>query len=113
MFRASAQYAGTNGIFAEFNTSVGSYTCVVLHASAPKTAASFIGLATGRKAWLDPRSGLVRTNPFYNGLTFHRVISGFVIQSGSPSGDGTDGPGYNFQDETTNGLTFKIGRAHV
>jgi peptidyl-prolyl cis-trans isomerase A (cyclophilin A) len=104
--RCPAQYAGTNGIFAEFNTRMGSYTCVVLHASAPKAAASFIGLATGRKAWLDPRSGLVRTNPFYNGLTFHRVASGFVIQAGSPIGDGSDGPGYTFTDETTNGLQF-------
>lgn len=100
-----AQYA-TNGIFAEFNTSMGSYTCVVYYASAPKAAASFVGLATGKKAWLDLSSGLVKTNPFYNGLTFHRVVPNFVIQTGSPNGAGTDGPGYAFVDETTNGLLF-------
>lgn len=104
--RGPAQYAGTNGIFAEFNTSMGNYTCVVYYASAPKAAASFIGLATGKKAWLDLPSGLVKTNPFYNGLTFHRVIANFVIQTGSPNGVGTDGPGYAFVDETTNGLLF-------
>ena len=104
--KSSAQYAGTNGIFAEFNTSMGSYTCVVYYAAAPKAAANFIGLATGKKAWLDLSSGLVKTNPFFNGLIFHRVITNFVIQAGSPNGLGTDGPGYAFVDETTNGLLF-------
>ena len=77
---------------------------VVYYASAPKAAANFIGLATGKKAWLDLPSGLVRTNPFYNGLIFHRVVTNFVIQAGSPNGLGTDGPGYAFVDETTNRL---------
>jgi cyclophilin family peptidyl-prolyl cis-trans isomerase len=100
-----AQYAGTNGIFAEFKTSMGNFTCVVYYASAPKAAASFIGLATGKKAWLDLPTGVVKTNKFYNGLTFHRVVPNFVIQTGSPNGIGTDGPGYVFVDET-NGLRF-------
>src|ERR1044072_9228902 len=102
--RCSAQY--TNGIFAEFNTSMGNYTCVLYHAYAPKAVANFIGLATGKRASLDLNSGVVKTNPFYNGLTFHRVITNFVIQAGSPNGLGTDGPGYAFVDEITNTLQF-------
>jgi peptidyl-prolyl cis-trans isomerase A (cyclophilin A) len=102
--RCSAQY--TNGIFAEFNTSMGNYTCVLYYAYAPKAVANFIGLATGKRAWLDLTSGVVKTNPFYNGLTFHRVITNFVIQAGSPNGLGTDGPGYAFVDEITNALQF-------
>ncbi len=101
--KGSAQY--TNGIYAEFNTSMGSYTCALYYAQSPKAVANFIGLATSQRAWLDP-SGLARTNLFYNGLTFHRVISNFVIQAGSPNGLGTDGPGYAFVDEITNSLQF-------
>ncbi|MFO1489239.1 MAG: peptidylprolyl isomerase [Verrucomicrobiota bacterium] len=101
-----AQYAGTNGIFAEFNTSMGSYTCVLYYAQAPKAVANFIGLATGQRAWLDLPSGVVKTNPFYNGITYHRVITNFMNQCGSRNGLGTDGPGYAFQDEITNTLQF-------
>ena len=103
---SSAQYAGTNGIFAEFNTSMGSYTCVLYYAQAPKAVANLIGLATGQRAWLDLPSGVVKTNPFYNGIIFHRVIANFVNQAGSPNGQGTDGPGYVFVDEITNTLQF-------
>lgn len=100
--RATAQY--TNGIYAEFNTSMGSYTCTLYYAQAPKAVANFIGLATGQRSWLDLPSGLVKTNPFYNGTTFHRVIAGFMNQGGSPNGQGTDGPGYAFVDEFTPSL---------
>jgi cyclophilin family peptidyl-prolyl cis-trans isomerase len=89
----------SDGIFAEFNTTLGSFTCRVEYAKAPKASASFIGLATGDRAWLDLSTGLVRTDPFYDGITFHRVIAGFVNQGGSPNGQGTDGPGYSFVDE--------------
>src|SRR5450432_3182520 len=103
---SSAQYAGTNGLFAEFNTSLGSYTCVLFYAQSPKAVANFIGLATGQRAWLDLPSGVAKTNPFYSGIIHHRVISNFVIQAGSPNGIGTDGPGYTFVDEITNTLRF-------
>jgi peptidyl-prolyl cis-trans isomerase A (cyclophilin A) len=96
---ASAQY--TNGIYAEFNTSMGSFTCRLEYAIAPKTVGNFIGLATGQRPWLNVPTGQVRTNPFYNGTTFHRVIAGFMNQGGSPNGMGTDGPGYAFIDEFT------------
>lgn len=97
---ASNNFAqSTNGIYAEFNTSMGSYTCRLEYAIAPMACANFIGLATGQRSWLDLPSGVVKTNPFYDGTTFHRVIAGFMNQGGSPNGLGTDGPGYAFVDE--------------
>jgi cyclophilin family peptidyl-prolyl cis-trans isomerase len=98
-FTAAKSQAYTNGIYAEFNTSMGSYTCRLDYAIAPKAVANFIGLATGERAWLDLPSGLAKTQPFYNGLTFHRVIADFMNQAGSPNAEGTDGPGYQFVDE--------------
>ncbi len=94
---SNAQY--TNGIYAEFNTSMGSYTCRLEYAIAPKTCANFIGLVTGGQSWLDIPSGVTKTNPFYPGTTFHRVIAGFMNQGGSKNALGTDGPGYQFVDE--------------
>ena len=99
VFISVGSAAYTNGIYAEFNTSLGSYTCALYYAQSPKAVANFIGLATGQRSWLDLPSGLVKTNPFYNGTTFHRVIRGFMNQGGSPNGQGTDGPGYAFVDE--------------
>ncbi|MES2605263.1 MAG: peptidylprolyl isomerase [Pseudomonadota bacterium] len=66
---------------------------------APETVANFIGLASGTKSFIDPRSGQQATRPFYDGLVFHRVIDGFMIQSGSPTGLGDGFPGYRFKDE--------------
>jgi cyclophilin family peptidyl-prolyl cis-trans isomerase len=66
---------------------------------APKTVANFTGLAMGTKEWKDPNSGEMKKEPFYDGLTFHRVIDDFMIQGGCPKGDGTSGPGYTFEDE--------------
>jgi peptidyl-prolyl cis-trans isomerase A (cyclophilin A) len=67
---------------------------------APKTVDNFVGLAKGTKEWKDPKTGNMVKKPFYNGLTFHRVIKDFMIQGGCPVGNGTGGPGYTFEDET-------------
>jgi cyclophilin family peptidyl-prolyl cis-trans isomerase len=99
-------FGQANGIYADFTTSMGSFTCRLEYAIAPKAVASFIGLATGARPWLDLPTGAARTNAFYNGLTFHRVVPGFVIQAGSPNGQGTDGPGYVFPDEISPALRF-------
>jgi cyclophilin family peptidyl-prolyl cis-trans isomerase len=99
------QAATGDGIFADFNTSRGNFTVQLDFTNTPKTVANFISLATGERAWLDWNSGQVRTNPFYNGLVFHRVVSNFVIQAGSPNGSGTDGPGYVIMDEFSPLLT--------
>ena len=77
----------------------GTFTITLEHTKAPVTVANFIGLATGKKGWLDLVTGGIRYDPFYNGVTFHRVIAGFMSQTGSRNGNGTDGPGYTFRDE--------------
>jgi peptidyl-prolyl cis-trans isomerase A (cyclophilin A) len=74
---------------------------------APKTVANFVGLATGEKEWTDPRTGEKSTKPLYDGTTFHRVISGFMIQGGDPIGTGTGGPGYAFDDEISPDKDFR------
>ena len=103
VFQAAGQ---TDGIYADFTTSMGSFICKLEYAVAPKAVANFIGLATGQRPWLDLPTGRARTNAFYNGLLFHRVVPGFVIQSGSPNGLGTDGPGYVVPDEISPLLRF-------
>lgn len=88
-----------DGLFAIFQTNRGSFTAQLDYEKAPSTVANFIGLVEGTRGWLDAQTGALRREPFYNGITFHRVISGFMIQGGSPNGQGTDGPGYSFGDE--------------
>jgi cyclophilin family peptidyl-prolyl cis-trans isomerase len=86
------------GIFAEFTTSMGLVRCQLDYERSPRAVANFIALATGNRPWMEETSGQVREDRFYDGLTFHRVIQGFMIQGGSPNGQGTDGPGYVFPD---------------
>lgn len=73
---------------------------------APKTVANFVGLADGSLAWKNPRNGVAGSGPLYDGVPFHRVIPGFMIQGGDPLGNGTGGPGYNFADEFHPELSF-------
>ena len=73
---------------------------------APKTVDNFVGLATGTKEYLDAASGARTTGNFYDGLTFHRIIDGFMIQGGCPQGSGRGGPGYTFADEFHPELRF-------
>nr|WP_243696454.1 peptidylprolyl isomerase [Aeromicrobium camelliae] len=73
---------------------------------APVTVENFVGLAEGGKEWLDPTTQQVTSKPLYNGVVFHRVISGFMIQGGDPLGNGTGGPGYEFADEFHPELSF-------
>jgi len=73
---------------------------------APKTVTNFVGLADGSQEWTDPRTGATSSAPLYDGVVFHRVISGFMIQGGDPLGTGTGGPGYRFGDEIHPELQF-------
>ena len=86
-------------VYAEFNTSEGNFTVRLFDAEAPKTVENFVGLAEGTKEWTDPRVNRKVKDPYYDGVIFHRVIDGFMIQSGDPLGQGIGGPGYNFADE--------------
>ncbi|HNV02019.1 MAG TPA: peptidylprolyl isomerase [Vicinamibacterales bacterium] len=87
------------GIYAHFTTPLGKFTVRLFDDKAPKTVANFVGLAEGTKEWTDPKTGSKVKRPFYEGLIFHRVIDGFMIQGGDPLGVGTGGPGYKFEDE--------------
>ncbi len=87
--------------YAHFTTSEGNFTIRLFEKEAPKTVASFIGLADGTKEWTDPRTHQKVNKPYYNGTTFHRVIAGFMIQGGDPLGNGTGGPGFTIVDEFT------------
>jgi peptidyl-prolyl cis-trans isomerase A (cyclophilin A) len=84
---------------AHFTTSEGNFTVRLFEEDVPKTVANFVGLAEGTKEFTDPKGGKKVTRPFFDGLIFHRVIDGFMIQGGDPLGTGTGGPGYKFADE--------------
>jgi peptidyl-prolyl cis-trans isomerase B (cyclophilin B) len=81
-------------------TSKGEIVIEMFDKDAPNTVANFVGLATGSKEWTDPKSGQKVSRPFYDGLSFHRVIANFMIQGGCPLGTGTGGPGYKIKCET-------------
>lgn len=91
---------------ATLHTNHGDIVVTLFPDHAPQTVANFVGLATGSKEYLDPESGASTTGHFYDGLTFHRVIDGFMIQGGDPLGNGTGGPGYKFGDEFHPELVF-------
>ncbi len=91
--------AGEGDLYARMNTTLGAIVIRLEEKKAPNTVKNFVGLATGTMAWTDPRSGQQVQRPYYDGLIFHRVIPGFMIQGGCPIGQGTGGPGYRFGDE--------------
>ncbi len=100
----SKEHTLTPGTYARFSTSEGEFVVRLFEDRAPKTVANFIGLAEGTK---DPASGKPgQVKPFYDGLVFHRIIAGFMIQGGDPLGTGRGGPNYTFADEFDPKLTF-------
>jgi peptidyl-prolyl cis-trans isomerase A (cyclophilin A) len=94
------------GLYAVIYTSMGNIVCRLFDDKAPRTVANFRGLATGAKAWTDPKTGKLKKTPLYSGTTFHRVIPDFMIQGGDPLGDGTGWPGYKIDDEIDPTLDF-------
>lgn len=86
-------------LYATLKTSMGDIVIQLFDDKAPKTVANFVGLASGTKEWMDPKTDEKVKRPLYNGTIFHRVIPGFMIQGGDPRGNGTGGPGYRFDDE--------------
>ena len=73
---------------AHFTTSEGSFTIRLHDTEVPNTVANFVELAEGTKEFTDPKSGQKVKRPYYDGLIFHRVIEGFMIQGGDPSRNG-------------------------
>jgi peptidyl-prolyl cis-trans isomerase A (cyclophilin A) len=98
---------GDGQLHARLLTNQGEIIVRLEEARAPKTVANFVGLSTGGLAWKDPKTGAVGSGPLYQGIRFHRVIPGFMVQCGDPltrhpdAADrwGSGGPGYVFSDE--------------
>jgi peptidyl-prolyl cis-trans isomerase A (cyclophilin A) len=110
---ATAGLPNEGKLYAELVTELGTIHCELLPEAAPKTVASFVGLARGVAPWLDPATHQWVKRPFFDGLAFHRVIPRFMIQGGDPlsrSYDdpaiGTGGPGFTLPDEIAPDLKF-------
>lgn len=91
---------------ATINTNHGPIKVDLYGHQAPKTVKNFVGLATGEIEWTDPGTGQTSNDPLYDGVIFHRIIPGFMIQGGDPLGQGVGGPGYQFDDEISPELDF-------
>jgi peptidyl-prolyl cis-trans isomerase A (cyclophilin A) len=92
-------YPGDGKLIATLATTHGKINCELFDKKAPNTVANFVGLATGKKTYINFKTGLPERGNFYDGLIFHRVIPDFMIQGGDPQGVGMGGPGYRFADE--------------
>lgn len=93
-------------LIASIQTSEGTIECRLFEEHTPVTVANFVGLARGEKPWINPETGeVVDGKRFYDGLTFHRVIPGFLVQGGDPTGTGSGGPGYTIPDEIADPLS--------
>ena len=86
-------------VYADFVTTEGNFTIRLFDKETPNTVANFVDLAEGTREWTDPRTNQKSHQPYYDGIIFHRVIDGFMIQGGDPLGQGIGGPGYTFADE--------------
>jgi peptidyl-prolyl cis-trans isomerase A (cyclophilin A) len=96
----------TETLTATLTTSQGTIIIRLFPDYAPKTVRNFVELAEGGREWTDPRTGEATKDKLYDGTIFHRVISQFMIQGGDPLGNGTGGPGYQFDDEIHPDLAF-------
>jgi cyclophilin family peptidyl-prolyl cis-trans isomerase len=102
------------GLYAVFRTSQGNITARLYEKDTPIAVRNFVGLAQGTKAWLDPKSGVMVKRPLYDGITFHRVLPGQMIQSGDPTATGSHNCGITIRDEILPGLRFdRSGRLAV
>ena len=99
------------GLYMTFQTDKGNIACKLFEKESPITVGKMVGLAIGKIPYVDPRTRQQNRNKFFDGLTFHRVIPGFMIQGGDPLGTGTGapgGPGFPYQNETAPGLAFNM-----
>jgi peptidyl-prolyl cis-trans isomerase A (cyclophilin A) len=93
-------------LYATLRTNRGDIEVRLFPNHAPKTVMNFVELAQGSREWTHPATGEKSPARLYDGTVFHRVISGFMIQGGDPLGNGTGGPGYQFEDEIHPDLAF-------
>jgi peptidyl-prolyl cis-trans isomerase A (cyclophilin A) len=94
------------GLYAIFNTSMGTITALLYEKEAPITVRNFVALARGTKPWKDPKTGAMVAKPLYNNITFHRVIPNFMIQTGDPTATGSHDCGFTIKDEIVPSLKF-------
>lgn len=87
-----------DGLYAKMETNRGVIMLRLFYKRAPMTVGNFMGLGDGLLPWVNPR-GETQKSRYFDGLIFHRVVPGFVIQGGDPLGKGFGGPGYQFPDE--------------
>jgi peptidyl-prolyl cis-trans isomerase A (cyclophilin A) len=94
------------GLYASFETTLGRIVCRLFPEKAPLAVQNFVELAQGKKKWYNEAERKWEMRPYYNGLTFHRVIPEFMIQGGDYRGNGTGRIGYSFKDEFSSDLKF-------
>lgn len=108
--RAGASTLGTVTIqktaTATLHTNQGDIVVDLFGNHAPTTVENFVGLAKGTKEYSQPNARGTQEGPFYDGSIFHRIIDGFMVQGGDPTGTGMGGPGYKFEDEFHPELQF-------
>ncbi|MEW6430379.1 MAG: peptidylprolyl isomerase [Myxococcota bacterium] len=92
-------------LYATISTNHGDIVVQLFPKDAPKTVLNFVSLAAGERQYVGV-DGRPTSKPFYDGVTFHRCIEGFMIQGGDPTGTGRGGPGYQFEDEFQSGRAF-------
>jgi cyclophilin family peptidyl-prolyl cis-trans isomerase len=95
-----------NGLYAIFSTSMGNFTAKLYEKDTPLSVANFVALAQGAKPWRDPKTHAMVKRPLYDNITFHRVIAGEMIQSGSATGTTSHNCGITIRDEFLPGLRF-------
>lgn len=95
-----------DGLYAIFSTPMGKITARLYEKDTPITVANFVALAQGTKAWRDPKTRAMVKRPLYDNITFHRVLPGRMIQSGSADGTSTHNCGVSIRDEFLPGLRF-------
>ena len=101
-----AALAREPGLYATINTTMGTIVAILYEKEAPVTVQNFVALARGTKAWMDPKTHTMIAKPLYNGVTFHRVIPNFMIQTGDPTGTGSHDCGFTIKDEVVPTLKF-------
>jgi len=94
------------GLYMRLETTSGTITARLYEAEAPATVQNLVSLAEGKKPFKDPKTGQMVRRPFYNGVAIHRVIPGFMVQMGDPTGTGAYDPGFSVPDEFSASLRF-------
>ena len=95
-----------NGLYAVFETSMGTFKAKLYEKDTPIAVSTFVGLATGTRPWYDPQIRKMVRRPLYDNITFHRIVEDMAIQAGDPTGTGRHNCGFTIRDEFLPGLRF-------